>query len=71
MIWHLWSRKSEITCMSPPPPPQPGRHNYLPFTLELFIDQLKFVDEFETSDLDLDLQGKICHESFKCLCNSL
>ena len=37
--------------------------------LELFIDHLKVPDEFESIDLDFDLQ--ICHESLKSLCNSL
>ena len=32
------------------------------FTLELFIDNLKVSNEFETSDLDF--QGQICYESF-------
>ena len=31
----------------------------LTFTLELVIDYLKVSGEFETSDLDLDLQGQI------------
>ena len=30
---------------------------------KLFIDHLKVLDKFVTSDLDLDLQGQICHES--------
>ena len=29
----------------------------------MFIDHLKVSGEFETSDLDLDLQGQIYHES--------
>ena len=33
------------------------------FTPEGFIDHLKVSDEFETSDLELDLQGQICHEN--------
>ena len=33
------------------------------FTHKLFIDHLKVLDKFETSDFDLDLQVQICHES--------
>ena len=33
------------------------------FTLELFIDNLKVSNVFETGYFDLNIQGQICHEN--------
>ena len=37
------------------------------FKLEPYIDHIKVSDEFETGDLDLDLQGQVAFETSKIL----
>ena len=46
-------------------------HLDFPFTLNLFIHHMNISDEFETNDLDLDLQDQTGLETSKCLCKSL